>query len=520
MREQRSTTHEIENQVQFSQPSPATSWFAPSFFSSDVSGNFQNLQYDGMDTRSGLAQEGMTPTMSPMRPAVPQINVIQATPMLHAHSQSLSYQHPPRNAAESEKDSSGHVLFLYDGDGVDPDLSTPYPTPRSTPYQTPTLELAVLTTPISPSRTVSEPPDEYLALISGIQGIRDPREDDLFLAQYGMHMVDSNQQYATPYVPTPETPGFEVSHDQDVEYVHISYEGQDVLHDESPTRPPTALDLIGAHRANGGSTHARPYGLQRMTTLAFVEQQATKFNVPVPSITEEAVNAYCHSQYSPFDAVHSTFPPESINVRVLGGMDLSAEEILTFFPHHLKWHDAIFRLVQNGWSPHDMAKYINYTRGLVSPNDKRGNTVLKWLQSANGAILGKPKQAFSDRGRWPVVGFSAGNWVPYAHRNITSLIDYFLVDLAMDVVHLPGGDGARLLTRAMVFAMKHGHYDVKLSQVRQYIRENLLFFPPLPSMIKGYYAGRHPDRLAVDRARVVVENAKRQRKQLAAAMLE
>jgi hypothetical protein len=82
------------------------------------------------------------------------------------------------------------------------------------------------------------------------------------------------------------------------------------------------------------------------------------------------------------------------------------------------------------------------------------------------------------------------------------MVDYFLVDLADGVVHLPEGEGARLLTRAIRLALNRGDYNVKLSQTRQYIRENLLMFPSLPSLVGQMRAGRHPDTEAILRARV------------------
>jgi hypothetical protein len=118
------------------------------------------------------------------------------------------------------------------------------------------------------------------------------------------------------------------------------------------------------------------------------------------------------------------------------------------------------------------------------------------------AIPDPPVHRASNRMPWKTACFSAGRWVPYRHRTIVNMVDYFLVDLADGVVHLPEGEGARLLTRAIRLALNRGDYNVKLSQTRQYIRENLLMFPSLPSLVGQMRAGRHPDTEAILRARV------------------
>jgi hypothetical protein len=62
--------------------------------------------------------------------------------------------------------------------------------------------------------------------------------------------------------------------------------------------------------------------------------------------------------------MRSIFPPFYVDLRLMGGIEVSAEELLTFFPYHLKWNDMAYRLAQNGWRPADMAKYINYSLAL------------------------------------------------------------------------------------------------------------------------------------------------------------
>jgi hypothetical protein len=82
----------------------------------------------------------------------------------------------------------------------------------------------------------------------------------------------------------------------------------------------------------------------------------------MPFVGPSDVRLYCHNPRTPFNAIRSTFPPDYVDIRLLGNIEISAEELLTFFPGHLKWNDAIYRLTQNGWSHNDMVQYINYAR--------------------------------------------------------------------------------------------------------------------------------------------------------------
>lgn len=55
--------------------------------------------------------------------------------------------------------------------------------------------------------------------------------------------------------------------------------------------------------------------------------------------------------------------------------------------------------------------------------------------------------------------------------------DYYLIDLAEGIspAKFPQGKGALALTHALVHAMNHGHDQIKLSQVRAYVRQHQLF---------------------------------------------
>ncbi|KAH7084317.1 hypothetical protein FB567DRAFT_629840 [Paraphoma chrysanthemicola] len=272
----------------------------------------------------------------------------------------------------------------------------------------------------------------------------------------------------------------------------------------------SASSLIGKARDNKKYAHARPWGLQRILTHRFVEQKAAMLGTQIPPITDADVHLYCYSPQSPYDIIHSAVAPVNVDIRLLGNIEISADEILAFFPHHLKWSDVVHRLAQNGASPNEMANYINHTRNLSKANGKRGNTILKWLQGADKVILrAEKKLGFRDRKPFRTTCFTAKDWVPYVHPRIKEMIDYFLVDLADGLARYPSGEGARSLTRAVRLAVARGDRYVKLSQIQEYIRRNLLIYPPLPSMHVQMMNGHHPDVVASGRMRDEVRCAPR-----------
>ena len=261
----------------------------------------------------------------------------------------------------------------------------------------------------------------------------------------------------------------------------------------------TAAQLIGRKRVpTRRRKRSMPWGVQRILTHSFIESQATQMGIPIPLISNDDVRTYCQSADT-FDPIHDILPPENIDIRKLGDIEISAEELLTFFPNHLKWHDAIYRLAQNNWSCLDMANYINVARDLSAINGKRSNTILKWLQAADKTILGLAHTGSKDRKPWKTTCFSAGSWIPYQQIRSPGLIDYFLVDLADGVMRWPEGEGARLLSRAVWHAVVRGHRDVRLSQVKEYARAHGLLFPPLKWMVGQMVLGKHPDVSAHER---------------------
>ncbi|ORY08805.1 hypothetical protein BCR34DRAFT_603326 [Clohesyomyces aquaticus] len=250
--------------------------------------------------------------------------------------------------------------------------------------------------------------------------------------------------------------------------------------------PPTAAQLLRGKKGPNDRKTMLPWGMKRIKTLMALEYAATRAGVPIPFLPDAVVSAYFQTHKPKFiHQIRSFAAPPNVDVRILGKIRITAEEILTFLPNHLRVHDCIYRLAQNGWSPSDMANYINWARQCEGQDAMRYNTVLKMLQNADAAILGNARQGTKIRPRFKTVGFTAERWEMPAHHVIPcerELVDYFLVDLADGVVNWPQGDGARILTHAIWFAVDNDFREVKLSQIHDFIREYGLGLPLLLKM--------------------------------------
>jgi hypothetical protein len=77
--------------------------------------------------------------------------------------------------------------------------------------------------------------------------------------------------------------------------------------------------------------------------------------------------------------------------------------------------------------------------------------------------------------------------------------DYYLIDLAEGLVHHPQGVDRGLLTAAVEHAMRHNHYNVKLSDLEDYIRDEDLEYRYGVSRTWGQHHVIDADRAACTR---------------------
>ncbi|KAF2788978.1 hypothetical protein K505DRAFT_254307 [Melanomma pulvis-pyrius CBS 109.77] len=165
--------------------------------------------------------------------------------------------------------------------------------------------------------------------------------------------------------------------------------------------------------------------------------------------------------------------PDCVDIRLLGNVHITAEEILSFFPLHTLWREIMVRLSINSWSAAQIVEFIYYSRQLKDDNCIQRTTVQHQKQTAM---------------RWRAESGRINNPIPYAlggidtargsHISNRELIDYYIVDLAnggedalTKCYRFPLGEGEGALTRAIRHALLHNHNWIRLSQVEQYVQD-------------------------------------------------
>ncbi|OCK77626.1 hypothetical protein K432DRAFT_115133 [Lepidopterella palustris CBS 459.81] len=193
--------------------------------------------------------------------------------------------------------------------------------------------------------------------------------------------------------------------------------------------------------------------------------------------------------------------PMNADITLLGTVEITAEELLTFFPAHLRWFNCTIRLASNGWTQSDMANFVNWSRALLEPNTVRSNTLTHRIRMADEAIYGT-RLGVKNRRKNPTTDFTAASWIKPT-RSGGPPIDYRLADLADGVVRPPTDRGRRELSMAVEYAMENRHMDLKLSDAEGLIAREKFSkrLAPLlkPSELKR---GSNPDTIARDRNRV------------------
>lgn len=273
-------------------------------------------------------------------------------------------------------------------------------------------------------------------------------------------------------------------------------------------RAPTTAELLKQMSGRIYRQFRIPRGLQRIETQAMVEHLAARQGVPIPPVLDDDISRYFKwHKDKPMNALQSFTTPMNVDIRLLGRIRITAAEIIAFFPNHLRWHDGIYRLIQNGWASREIAGYFNYVRQLSGEDAVSQDAIRGMNRNADMMITGKYRGQGKSRPRFKTTCFTAKTWIP--QLKVTGpesrVIDYFLVDLADGLAHWPTGNGARLLTRAVQFAMQHNYRDVRLSQIHDFIQINRLGWPLLRPMARmGLTNGVNADRALRDELEPVI----------------
>lgn len=160
-------------------------------------------------------------------------------------------------------------------------------------------------------------------------------------------------------------------------------------------------------------------------------------------------------------------------------MVISAEEFLTFFPHHTKWPTVLFRLYRHGWSTGSIAKLQLHARGNLDNAEyqRRQATLRHQLRTAtinkygHGSIPSEMRQQGHAHFQ-PFSQHSSGNNVdlydvrnpmepsgdmyepPRGQNTLTEPAR--LQDVINGVVNWPTGQDAGQLTQALRYAQANG----------------------------------------------------------------
>ncbi|PVH97385.1 hypothetical protein DM02DRAFT_631179 [Periconia macrospinosa] len=191
---------------------------------------------------------------------------------------------------------------------------------------------------------------------------------------------------------------------------------------------------------------------------------------------EHGLSSHCTSQQA--------------DIRLLD-FDVTAVELLTYFPKHTIWYGVADRLYRAGWTGDPIVKFVNWSRAYQTHEyisrpivNYHQNNAQTWFAShPNVPRTAKPSE-MTDR--------TGGKKNIEAH-------DYYLVDLAEGVHQHPTGSDAGCLTRAIAYAREHGDDQVKLSEVSYYIYENQLSGDAL-------YDFETADRLALERLNPITKD--------------
>ncbi|KAF2108758.1 hypothetical protein BDV96DRAFT_652372 [Lophiotrema nucula] len=197
--------------------------------------------------------------------------------------------------------------------------------------------------------------------------------------------------------------------------------------------------------------------------------------------------------------------PANVDISQIS-FEITAEELLTFFPMHTRWPHYLYRLVQNGWEIAHVVGFINMVRNLDPPDALKRTCVGKHLANSDKQIFGKTVGSRSkNRGGNAVEDFTPATWTLSYDRG--ALTDYYITSLGDGVAIFPTGRGSRLLTNVILHARQNGHQDAKFSAIDSYIEEQGLHVT-FPDMAKGnknedlLALGRHTGAILEDEERV------------------
>ncbi|KAH4070922.1 hypothetical protein HBI70_209780 [Parastagonospora nodorum] len=179
----------------------------------------------------------------------------------------------------------------------------------------------------------------------------------------------------------------------------------------------------------------------------------------------------------------------------LCNLDMSVEEILTYFPRHTVWREVLWRIMQH-WPAVDIVEFIYWTRSLSGEKTVMRATIQKEFREVRTwAVkkLGEQKLAQKDVEGTKAVFKGSTVEGPKTMANMAKMnldsgntgcdkgepFDYYVHDLAEGVQddHHPTGKGAQLLTHVIEHVREVGDHDLLLSGVVEYAQQHDIVVP-------------------------------------------
>lgn len=204
-----------------------------------------------------------------------------------------------------------------------------------------------------------------------------------------------------------------------------------------------------------------------------------------------------------FTRISAPFPSRDIDIGILD-IDVSAEEILTFFPNHLLWSKVICRLLRNGWDERSMTAYINYAHNL---QEDECLAVTEMEEVANMAMdkefgsryRKQARLSSSFRTRWPELhNLRPSKW-DYQGRK-SGAPDADIATLASGVIFWPEGIARGPLTECILLADKRPWQYFNLNDVARYVNQRPELWLEMPE------DGTNHDVDGLRRSKMMLEN--------------
>lgn len=202
-------------------------------------------------------------------------------------------------------------------------------------------------------------------------------------------------------------------------------------------------------------------------------------------------------EFCPFKSLAT---PVHIDITLLGDIEFTLVELMSYFPQHYQWRKAGERMVRAGLSAMDISNFVNLSRRLPGASICSSSSVSYFLaRKFEDELREETTQSFTQ-----TTSYTAEEWT-YSSWETT---DYPLLALTHGLVELPSGVDAGPLTTLIKWVRDLGRYQSMLSEVPAILEEaniNGLIDPDEEANPDKEVLPRHANAMKEDRRRVLEE---------------